>query len=117
MAEPRAFPHLANGGWRGLSFESFKPGITICRLTEDAEGEPAVAVLRYEAGAAAPFHEHLGLETVFVLDGSQRDEKGVYGVGALVLNPTGTRHSVWSDEGCVVLIQWDRPIRIINGHE
>jgi anti-sigma factor ChrR (cupin superfamily) len=30
----------------------------------------------------------------------------------LVLNPTGSEHSVWSEGGCVVLIQWDLPVVI-----
>jgi len=31
-----------------------------------------------------------------------------------VLNPEGTVHSVRSEEGCVVLIQWDRPVEILE---
>jgi anti-sigma factor ChrR (cupin superfamily) len=44
----------------------------------------------------------------------QSDENGDYGVGALVLNPVGTEHSVWSQNGCAVLIQWARPVIILE---
>ena len=31
----------------------------------------------------------------------------------VVLNPVGTEHSVWTKDGCVVLIQWDLPVIIL----
>lgn len=78
------------------------------------EGAPAVALLRYAAGAAAPRRLHQGLETIVVLEGFQRDERGVYPAGSVVLHPRGSIHSVASDDGCVVLIQWDRPVRFVE---
>ena len=77
------------------------------------QGEPGVARLRYQPGTAVPRHRHLGLETIVVLEGSQSDERGRYGTGAVVLNPEGSEHSVWSEDGCVVLIQWDRPVELV----
>lgn len=103
---------LAPGGWRALDFAPFRQGVEICELRR---GEPSVALLRYAPGAAVPRHLHTGLETIFVLEGSQNDERGHYPAGTLVLNPEGSAHSVWSDEGCVVLIQWQRPVRILDG--
>ena len=43
----------------------------------------------------------------------QSDETGDYGAGTYIVNAAGTEHSVWSDTGCVVLIQWDRPVTIL----
>lgn len=77
------------------------------------QGEPGVALLRYQPDAAVPRHRHLGLETIVVLEGSQSDERGRYETGAVVLNPEGSEHSVWSEDGCVVLIQWDRPVELV----
>ena len=37
-----------------------------------------------------------------------------YGPGCCVVNAKGSEHSVWSDTGCVVLIQWDRPVSILG---
>ena len=73
-----------------------------------------MAVLRYRAGASVPRHLHQGLETVLVLEGSQSDERGRYQAGAIVFNAAGTEHSVWSEDGCVVLIQWERPVLILE---
>ncbi|WP_102223026.1 cupin domain-containing protein [Acidimangrovimonas sediminis] len=105
---PLAIPGLVPGNWDSLDFRPFRPGVEILALRE---GEPAVALLRYAPGGGVPEHEHTGLEMIYVLDGMQSDERGSYPAGTLILNPEGSVHSVWSDEGCVVLIQWERPVR------
>ena len=110
MPEQVKIDALLNGGWRDLTFEPFREGIEICHVVE---GEPAIALLRYQRGAYAPLHKHRGLETILVLEGSQSDERGTYETGSLVINHEGTAHSVTSDDGCVVLIQWDRPVEFL----
>ena len=107
---PSSVDALLDGGWRRLPFAPFRDGVEICELKT---GAPAVALLRYAPGASVPRHLHTGLETILVLDGVQSDERGSYPVGALVMNPKGSVHSVWSEEGCVVLIQWERPVHFV----
>lgn len=111
FARPGHFAGLLDGGWQAMEFLPFRPGVEICRLRE---ADPAVALLRYAPGASVPRHEHTGLETILVLDGVQSDERGDYSTGTLILNPEGTTHSVWSESGCVVLIQWERPVRFLE---
>ena len=111
----RYFPALLQGGFETMTFEPFRTGVTICHLQRPQPGRPAaLALLRYEPGASVPLHEHVGLETICVLSGSQSDEAGLYRAGDVVVNPPGTRHRVWSDEGCVVLISWAEPVRILE---
>ncbi len=98
--------------WQTLEFSHFRDGVEIHHIKT---GSPAVAILRYAPGAKVPLHLHTGLETILVLDGVQSDERGDYPKGALILNPEGTRHSVWSDTGCTVLIQWERPVESLEG--
>lgn len=112
MAEPIVLKNIIHGGWRDYTFEPFREGVEICRLID---GEPAVAMLRYAPGAGVPLHLHTGLETIIVLDGSQGDETGVYETGTVVLNPVGYQHAVTSEEGCMVLIQWVKPVEFIDG--
>ena len=97
--------------WHDLPFERFREGVEIHHITQ---GSPAVAILRYAPGATVPRHLHTGLETILVLDGVQSDEQGDYPKGTLILNAEGTTHSVWSDTGCAVLIQWERPVKILG---
>lgn len=90
------------------SWPWLRPGIRIKVLWEDG-GERA-ALLAYDPGAEAPLHEHAGEEQILVLEGTQEDVSGSYGPGAYLVNPAGTRHAVWSPEGCLVWIYWKRPV-------
>ncbi len=102
---------LLDGAWKSLDFSPFREGVDIFWIRK---ADPAVALLRYAPGAGVPRHLHTGLETILVLDGSQTDEQGTYPAGSLILNPEGSVHSVWSEGGCVILIQWERPVQILE---
>ncbi len=99
-------------GW-----EPFRPGVHIRTLYPDNGDGTSVFLLRYQAGACIPYHEHLGYEHILVLDGAQSDERGRYLAGTLVINPAGSTHRVWSDIGCVVLIIRQREIRLLPSPE
>ncbi len=107
MSNPYAFKEIANEGWRHVDYEPFQSGVEVHWLIR---GTPEVALLRYAPGASVPRHHHAGMETILILDGSQSDDKGRYERGTFVINPSGTEHSVWSEDGCVVLIQWEAPV-------
>jgi anti-sigma factor ChrR (cupin superfamily) len=106
---------LVQGGWRSLPFTHFRDGITVHWILQGPADGPSVALLNYAAGARVPLHRHGGLETIVVLDGVQSDESGDYAAGSVILNPAGTTHSVWSEGGCVVLINWERPVVLLEG--
>lgn len=105
---------LANRSWDGLAFEPFRDGVDIHWIQRFEARSPGVALLRYRPGAGVPRHRHAGLETILVLEGEQSDEAGDYGIGSFVVNAEGSEHSVWSRPGCVVLIQWQRPVIILE---
>jgi anti-sigma factor ChrR (cupin superfamily) len=111
MSETAHWPGFMPTGWDTITFEPFRAGVDIARLYD---GPPSVALLRYAPGASVPPHRHAGLETILVLSGAQSDERGTYGTGSLVLNPAGTTHRVWSEDGCVVLIQWTLPVEFLS---
>lgn len=108
MIETLSFPAFLPDDWRNLPFGPFREGVGIVRLRDH---DPVVAVLRYQPGASVPYHKHTGLETILVLEGTQSDERGDYSAGTLILNPKETAHSVWSESGCTVLIQWESPVQ------
>jgi len=109
-----SFPALASGGWRDLAYEPFRDGIEVHWLVRGGPDAPSAAILRYAPGASVPRHRHPGLETILVLDGTQSDESGDYASGSVVFNPVGSEHSVWTRDGCVVLIQWNLPVIILG---
>jgi len=104
------------------TFVTLWPGVEILPLyglTEAGEpldpAGPSAAILRYSPGASVPVHAHPGHEHILVLSGSQRDGRATYPAGTCVINPPGTRHSVTSDDGCLVLAIWTKPVEVIDG--
>ena len=88
----------------------FREGVGIHWLYETAAPGPAAALLRFHPGARVALHEHAGFEHILVLAGSQTDENGDHATGALLIHPPGTRHSIASAEGCVVLAIYEKPV-------
>lgn len=91
-------------------WQPFREGIEIRPLFTHPVTNYQVAMLRYRPGASAPTHRHAADEHVFIISGSQRDERGVYPAGSYVYNAAGSSHNVHSDDGCVVLIHWLAPV-------
>ncbi len=110
---PAVYSGLVGLDLSAVAFAPFREGVEIARLSGQGDkGE--TALLRYAPGASVPMHEHTGLETILVLAGSQSDDDGAYQTGDLVLNLPGSRHRVWSEEGCLVLITWAAPVRTLG---
>jgi anti-sigma factor ChrR (cupin superfamily) len=91
-----------------------RPGVRQCVLRDGPLPGERTSLLAYAPGAFVTWHHHAGDETIFVLEGIQEDETGRYTAGTWLLNPQGTRHSVKSPEGCLVLIHWRAPVEFID---
>lgn len=101
---------LRPDGAPGLPWEPFRPGVEAAWIYRGPDGGPASAYLRYAPGARVPRHRHVGYEHVLVLSGSQTDANGRHRAGTLVVNPPGTSHDLVSEDGCVVLIVWEKGV-------
>lgn len=95
-------------------FKPFRAGVEVSWLYGEGESGCAAALLRYAPGSRVPRHRHPGYEHIFVLEGSQCDDAGRYGVGSLIVNEPNTEHEVWSVEGCLVLVIWERRVTFVN---
>ncbi|MEL6939214.1 MAG: cupin domain-containing protein [Cyanobacteria bacterium J06598_1] len=95
-----------------LTWQPFRPGVEMHMLYGDMQQGASAALLKYAPGATVPDHEHTGYEHIVVLSGSQRDARGTYEQGSLVINSPGSGHSIVSDNGCIVLIIWEKPVAI-----
>lgn len=93
-----------------LAWKPFRPGVEIARIYSTSEDGPSAAFLRYQPGAAVPYHTHKGWEHVCILKGSQVDRSGRHAAGTLIVNPPGSAHHVSSPDGCIVLVIWERPV-------
>lgn len=97
-----------------LCWERLREGVEICRLYDGGPSGPVAALLRYAPGASVPRHRHAGLELIAVLHGQQADEYGAYPAGTLYASPPGSAHAVASEQGCVVLAVWERPVEFVE---
>jgi anti-sigma factor ChrR (cupin superfamily) len=97
-----------------LDWKPFRQGVDICRIYGVDESGPKAAFLRFHPGGKVPLHEHTGYEHIYVLSGSQVDDNSKAEAGTLIVNPPGTRHSVFSETGCIVLAIYEKPVRFIR---
>ena len=88
---------------KALEWECFRDGVQVSWIYR--------LEVKYAPGAKVPLHSHPGLEHIFVLEGSQTDENGTFHKGDVVINPPGTRHSIYSRNGCEVLAIWHAPVK------
>ncbi|MDB5294747.1 MAG: hypothetical protein JWO31_730 [Phycisphaerales bacterium] len=100
---------LARADHPATDWEPLRPGVWAHWLYRWESG-PSAALLRYEPGALMPRHRHAGTEQILVLRGSQADEAGHYPAGSMAVHAAGSSHAVHSEEGCVVLAIWERPV-------
>jgi anti-sigma factor ChrR (cupin superfamily) len=98
-------PNLEAQVWLPL-----REGVDVSWLYQNGAHGPAAAYLRYRPGARVPLHWHAGYEHVLVLQGSQTDHNGRHAAGSLTINPPGSAHEVLSEDGCLVLIIWERQV-------
>ena len=101
-------------GWQQkLPWKPFQLGVDIYRLYGDGESGPTAALLRFRPGGRVPLHEHTGYEHIFMLAGSQVDENSQSDAGMLIINPPGTSHSILSEQGCIVLAIYEKPVKFL----
>ncbi len=65
----------------------------------------ATSLVRYAPKSRFPPHDHALGEEYLVLEGEFADEHGRYGPGTYVRNPPGSRHTPFSDPGCVIWVK------------
>lgn len=116
MSVPLVFTDLLNGAFdpERFAWEPFREGVEIARLYGGEPNAPSAALLRYAPNAKVPKHIHTGHEHIIVLSGSQSDGTNTYQAGTLLISKPGTSHAITSEQGCVVLAIWERPVEILE---
>jgi anti-sigma factor ChrR (cupin superfamily) len=99
-----------SSGWHPL-----REGVLLRMLFQESDSGYSVGLIRYQPGASVPLHKHIGDEHIYVLSGSQQDERGIYPTGSYIYNPEGSQHSVSSQDGCLVLVHWHKPVEFVGG--
>ena len=75
---------------------------------EAVEHGHTTSVVRYDAGSRFPEHAHPLGEEILVLEGIFSDEHGNYPTGTYLRSPPQSKHSPFSEEGCVLLVKLDQ---------
>jgi quercetin dioxygenase-like cupin family protein len=100
--------------WRPLG----EPGVTgvyIKELLFDHETQRAPTILlKFEAGATYPAHNHPGGEEIFVLEGDLKLVKDHLYAGDYLYTAPNGKHAVWSRTGCVALLKVPQQIEILK---
>jgi anti-sigma factor ChrR (cupin superfamily) len=65
----------------------------------------ATSIVSYRPGSKFREHHHDLGEEIFVLEGTFSDDKGNYRSGTYILNPPGSSHTPFSEEGCVLFVK------------
>ncbi len=114
MREPRIAAIVVRSGeaaWRALPV----PGVSIKVLRDDKATGASAAILRFEAGARFPAHDHPGGEEVFVLEGDLQVGRDRLRAGDYLFTPPDGTHAVSSEGGCLFLVTLPKPIEILKG--
>lgn len=95
-----------------------EPGVSgvfakVLRFDQQTHRAPTI-LLKFEAGATYPAHNHPGGEEIFVLEGDIKLGKDhLYAGDYLYTSPNG-KHAVWSETGCVVLVNVPQAVEILK---
>lgn len=79
------------------------PGLSVLPL-HSVPGEN-VALVRWAPGTRFSAHQHWGGEEIFVLEGTFQDEHGEYPAGTWLRSPHMSRHTPFSDAGCLIYVK------------
>lgn len=102
------------GEWQDdIEWRPFRDGVEIHRLYGDGIEGPTAALISFRKAGTIPPHLHNGYEHILVLHGAQSDQNGRIEAGGLMINPPGTRHAVISEEGCIVLAIYEKPVTFL----
>ncbi len=78
-------------------------GLTVLPLHSAASEN--VALVRWAPGTRFNAHQHWGGEEIFVLEGTFSDEHGDYPKGTWIRSPHLSKHTPYSDEGCLIYVK------------
>ncbi len=100
--------------WQPLD-EKGVSGVYVKSLLFDAATNRAPTILlKFEAGAKYPLHNHPAGEEVFVLEGDIHFGKDHLSSGDYLFTAPGNLHAVRTETGCVLLLKIPEEVEIIE---
>lgn len=100
--------------WKPLGEENSE-GIFIKSLLFDDEAKRSPTILlKFEAGATYPLHNHPAGEEIFVLEGDIKLGKDELFAGDYLFTAENNKHRVSTKNGCVILLKAAEEVEIIK---
>lgn len=100
--------------WRLLD----EPGVTGIYIKEllfdHATRRAPTILLKFDAGATYPAHDHPGGEEIFVLEGELKLGKDHLFAGDYLYTVPNGKHAVWSPGGCVALLKVPQQVVLLK---
>ena len=90
------------------------PGIAVKVLRNDKETGQSAALVRFDAGASFPAHDHPAGAEVYVLEGDVRIGRHALAAGDYLYTPPGGTHAATSSGGCVFLVTLPKPVVMLE---
>jgi len=113
MAETRTPTVVVRGsedGWRALRI----PGVAVKLLRRNEQTGESSALVRIDAGARFPAHNHPAGEEVFVVSGDVTIGPDQLRAGDYLYTPPDGKHAAHSVGGCVFLVTLPKPVEILE---
>lgn len=100
--------------WKPLPEDGIS-GVYVKTLQFDKDTKRAPTILlKFEAGAKYPLHNHPAGEEIYVLEGDIHLGKDHLTAGDYLYTAPGNLHAVRTDKGCVILLKAPQEVEIIN---
>lgn len=89
-------------------------GIFVKSLRYDEENNRSTTILlKFEPGAAYPYHNHPAGEELFVMSGEAVIENRILSEGDYLYTPANFKHSVSTEKGCTILFMVPQEVEIL----
>jgi len=101
--------------WKPLVEEGIKTDgiyVKVLRYDEETKRSPTF-MLKFDAGALYPNHNHPAGEEVYVLEGEVRFGPDQLNAGDYLYTPPNAKQSVFSKTGCVMLFVVPEDVEVI----
>jgi len=100
--------------WRPLVEKNVNTdGIYVIPLRYNETGRAPSIMLKFDAGASYPYHNHPSGEELFVIEGSCFINEAKLEKGDYLYTPPDAKHAVRSETGCILLFLVPAEVEIL----
>jgi anti-sigma factor ChrR (cupin superfamily) len=100
--------------WEPLAEKDISGVYVKSLLFDDEQNRATTILLKFEAGARYPLHNHPAGEEIFVLEGDIHLGKDHLFAGDYLFTAPNNLHAVRTDNGCIILLKAEQEVEIIE---